>query len=191
MEQKEDLRVKKTFNALFSAFQELITEKTFDKITVRELCSRAETRTATFYTHFSDKYDFFAFMVQRIRQQYLDQSKLIAEKMEPEDYISYIIRFTLDFLDQNETLICAVDSSSLLTPTMHLLSKDMNAQIEQHLRMIESRGNTLSADPEILTQLLVGAVSQISRWWFTHRAEISKEELSRQLSDILTKMIFK
>ena len=58
MEKKSDLRVRKTYEALMRAFEDLLTGKTFDDITVNELCERAMIRRPTFYSHFEDKYDF-------------------------------------------------------------------------------------------------------------------------------------
>ena len=78
MPEKQDLRVQKTYAALFQAFQELLTEKDFESITVTELCDRAMIRTATFYKHFADKYAFFAFLINeglnRYREMLTDRS---------------------------------------------------------------------------------------------------------------------
>lgn len=190
-EQKEDLRVQKTLDALIKAFQELIVEKPFEKITVRELCSRAKTRTATFYSHFSDKYDFFAFLMRRIRQQSLDKGMHIAAEMEPEDYISHVVRSTFDFLIQNESFLCAINANSILAPTIHLISHEIELQTQQHFKIIEARGKALITDPELLSELFIGAVFQASRWWFANRKELSREELTEKLLDILPKMLFR
>ena len=64
MEQKMDLRIRKTYKALKDTFLELLSEKKFEDITVNELCERAMVRRATFYKHFADKYDFFAFFIR-------------------------------------------------------------------------------------------------------------------------------
>lgn len=190
MEQKEDLRIQKTYDALSGAFQELITEKTFDKITVRELCSRARIRTATFYTHFSDKYDFADCMLRRINQQYFNDSILAASVTEPEQYISYIVRSILDFLEEKEDFLLAVEANSLLVPTIDLITKEMGVLVRETFQLLAEKGTTLSTDPELLSELFIGAVSQICRWWFDHKKEISKEELMEKLSVFLPKMLF-
>ena len=64
MGKKLDLRAKKIYDALIKAFEELLEEKSFEEITINELCDRAQTRRATFYKHFSDKYEFFQFMLK-------------------------------------------------------------------------------------------------------------------------------
>lgn len=116
MERKEDLRIQKTYDALMAAYQELLTEKTFEELTVRELCGRAKIRTATFYSHFPDKYDCFASLARRIRQDFLLRSELTASRMEPENYISSVIRDGLDFLEKNEAFICAAETNPILAP---------------------------------------------------------------------------
>ncbi|MCR5636356.1 MAG: TetR/AcrR family transcriptional regulator [Clostridiales bacterium] len=54
---KEDLRVIKTIEGIKSAFEALICEKDYDKITVKELCERARINKKTFY-HYYETLDF-------------------------------------------------------------------------------------------------------------------------------------
>lgn len=51
-----DLRVTKTQRAIRAAFLELREKKTLEKITVKELCQRAEIHKSTFYDHYADVY---------------------------------------------------------------------------------------------------------------------------------------
>jgi len=48
----EDLRVVKTIEGIKQAFEALIIEKDYEKITVRELCDRARINKKTFYTYY-------------------------------------------------------------------------------------------------------------------------------------------
>ena len=61
MEEKTDLRIRKTYKALCDAFVTILEKKRFDDLTVNELCDEATIRRATFYKHFADKHDFFPF----------------------------------------------------------------------------------------------------------------------------------
>ena len=52
-----DLREKKTRRSVTNAFLSLRSKKPLEKITVKELCERAEISKATFYLHYRDIYD--------------------------------------------------------------------------------------------------------------------------------------
>lgn len=50
-----DRRQRKTREAIFRAFSELLSEKTFHQITIGEIIARADVGRATFYAHFETK----------------------------------------------------------------------------------------------------------------------------------------
>ncbi len=51
-----DLRVKKTEAAIKNAFLELRSKKALEKITIKELCEKAQIHKSTFYDHYADIY---------------------------------------------------------------------------------------------------------------------------------------
>ncbi len=55
-EKKIDPRVKRTRELLQRALMELMAEKGFEDITVRDIAQRATVNRVTFYAHFQDKY---------------------------------------------------------------------------------------------------------------------------------------
>jgi len=52
-----DLRVRRTRKLLQKAMLELVTEKGFTEVTVRDITNRAMVNRTTFYRHYLDKYD--------------------------------------------------------------------------------------------------------------------------------------
>ena len=50
-----DLRIVKTDKAIEEAFFALMDQMSYDKLTVKDICSAAMVGTATFYSHYSDK----------------------------------------------------------------------------------------------------------------------------------------
>ena len=71
MEEKTDLRIRKTYKALCDAFVTILEKKRFDDLTVNELCDEATIRRATFYKHFADKHDFFSFFIRQKQDQFI------------------------------------------------------------------------------------------------------------------------
>ena len=64
----KDLRVIKTKRAIMQAFNELLKEKSLDKITVTELAQRAEINKGTFYLHYTDLYALYQEALENLDQ---------------------------------------------------------------------------------------------------------------------------
>lgn len=60
---KVDPRIRRTRQMLFKAFQDLLTEKTFDQISVQDITERSTLNRATFYDHFTDKFALLEAMI--------------------------------------------------------------------------------------------------------------------------------
>lgn len=62
--QNEDLRSIKTEKALNDAMFSLLGRRSFRKITVRDICKESLISRATFYAHFTDKYNFLSWWMK-------------------------------------------------------------------------------------------------------------------------------
>ncbi|NFW02796.1 TetR/AcrR family transcriptional regulator, partial [Staphylococcus aureus] len=59
---KEDRRIRKTKSSIKQAFTKLLQEKDLEKITIRDITTRADINRGTFYLHYEDKYMLLADM---------------------------------------------------------------------------------------------------------------------------------
>lgn len=175
---KIDLRTRKVYDALIEAFTGLLAEKSFDEITVRELCDRARTRTATFYNHFSDKYEFFAFMIAEKRSDFFANAENIRDDTF-EDYCVSILNNSFDFIEVHKEMVQHILSDSLLSVMMNTVSEKLMLEFEKRLQQ-ETLGNDL--DAKIMAQLLIGAMSQLTKWWLEPSTIASREEIVEQFS---------
>lgn len=63
----EDRRVRRTRSALRNALVELVVERGYDRITVRDVLDRADIGRSTFYAHYRDKDALFASCFEDLR----------------------------------------------------------------------------------------------------------------------------
>lgn len=66
---KNDPRTRYTEMIIKKAFLELLQQKPMNKITVREICDRAEINRSTFYKHYLDCYD----LLDKLKEEALSQ----------------------------------------------------------------------------------------------------------------------
>jgi AcrR family transcriptional regulator len=184
VEKKTDLRIIKTHKALTDAFWQMLSERRFEAITVNELCDRATVRRATFYKHFADKYDFFAFVIRAKQAQFDAQIRPHSDPARPQSFYMGIIQYTLDFLDSNKKLVQTVLESNMLPTVVDILSKQITSDIAQKLKDDANRGVRLPASPQVMAQVFTGALLYTTAWWVTQKS-VSKTELMHELTSLL------
>ena len=186
-DEKIDLRIQKTYDSLIVAFQELLQEKSFEEITVKELCSRARTRTATFYTHFDDKYDFFFFMVKELRKSFANSVDGICKKGDAADYYIQLLRCGMNYLEQNEKIANSIRSSTMLVGMLHLMQDDMTEELRKHLQQDAKSFGDLN-HPDLMVQFLIGGMNQVTEWWFLQKKKFDKETILSDTKVLVSNM---
>ena len=74
--EKEDPRITRTRQLILDAFMDGLHEKSFQKLTVRNITENAGINRGTFYSHFPDKYALLDFTIQQAFIQELDKRVL-------------------------------------------------------------------------------------------------------------------
>ena len=64
----ENQRVRLSKRLLKDAFIELLSHKPLSKVTIKEICEKAQVNRTTFYKHYTDEYS----LLMEIEQEYLD-----------------------------------------------------------------------------------------------------------------------
>lgn len=102
----DDRRVRKTKKALATALAELMLDKKLERITVRELCDKADVHRATFYSHYSDVFDLY----EKIESHIISDIEVLMHSEECCDY-SDIIRNLTEFVYSNPKIFILVINS--------------------------------------------------------------------------------
>jgi len=75
-DEKEDPRVTRTRGLLEDAFMEVMAEKGFQSVSVKDITDRAGVNRATFYAHFGDKYELLDYSIRLQFTQELEKRTL-------------------------------------------------------------------------------------------------------------------
>ena len=134
MEKKTDLRIQKTYLALQNAFEALLEEKRFEELTVNELCDKAMIRRTTFYKHFADKYEFFAFYIREMVSTFRDQLPPDVMDGEAAEYFLQMGRELLRFWHMHEKMVQNIENSSMFPLLLSILLDQITEDISMVLR---------------------------------------------------------
>ena len=188
---KEDARVKKTKEKLFYAFRTLLSEKPFEEITIQEICLRAEVRRATFYKHFTDKYDFLAAMTASIIQRFdarMSRSRLKSYPVEYHiEYEKKLVRFLVD----NEDVVDLVFKSNMMPTLLSIIVNEHYKVLIERLNHSMENGERLVSHVNAVATMLAGGIGQIIIKWFAEGKPISEEQLTSEIECLVRAMFIR
>ena len=189
MQNKEDLRVQKTKAALNDAFTNLLAEKSFEDISVNEICIRAEIRRATFYKHFDDKNHYLREYIGYLRQRYerntnqTDKTGVTAKY-----YVDYAKR-VVNFICENDKIVKHALNSNIRDVIIGIITEKNYHDTCEKLRSSVSMGMKLPASVETVSAMLTGGVATAICLWLYDEKDKSIDELERELEILVTNVL--
>ena len=188
MNTKEDARVKRTKTKLISTFRELLIRKSFEDITVNEICDTSGIRRATFYKHFADKYAFLKYFVGSLRD---DFDRTLPKRKKPDASSDYYIEYLhalVKFLDKNEPMVKNALESEVLPSLINIITEKNYEDTCERLKQSVSEGMQLPASIEITASMMTGAVSTTLLHWFNNGKRIPIDTLISEISAVISSM---
>lgn len=174
-----DRRQRKTRNAIFQAFIEILSEKNVAKITVEEIIQRADVGRATFYAHFPTK----DFLVKELCEELFchifdqyDESRKHHQHIFRCDEPDSIFLHLLLHLSQNDNHIL-----DLLTGRNNELFSDyfkrgLTELITSHLPMF-LQGKSPGLPDNFWINHVVSTFIETVHWWVHHQMKETPEEI--------------
>ncbi len=98
----EDKRIVKTRALLRSTLQDLVAERSFETVTVKQICEKAAVSRVTFYSHFPDKYallnNLYSDFLSKVLQRCIDKTRLSGAK---DDVRAYSVNLYVSYAEES------------------------------------------------------------------------------------------
>lgn len=169
-----DLRVQKTYKALIENFEELLKEKEFENISVKELCDAAMIRRPTFYTHFIDKYDFLTFFIKYKMNiifdyaiQHLDDEK--------DNFFILVFQQLLNESDNVLYLIFSLQLNANIIIELKSIQEYGQKMLKNHVKSANGISST-AMEADYKSQIIMGITIQSVYWYKKNQDKIKQED---------------
>ncbi|MFY0760897.1 TetR/AcrR family transcriptional regulator [Metabacillus dongyingensis] len=175
---KVDRRIAKSQEAIKNAIVELMSEKSFDEITIQDISDRANVSRGTIYLHYVDKFD----LLDKLIEEHINELRKMCESAAD-----------LDFRDANLPWFEYLESHSLFFSTM-LASKGAHSFRSQFVAfLIEefkdevdiTKGKNYGLNEEIILQFIVTSYVGIVEWWFKNDIPHPPHVMAEQVGILL------
>ena len=178
-----DPRVKRTRHLLKQAFTELMTEKSFEAITIQDIADRATVNRVTFYAHFQDKYALLEHTIRTMIKERL-QSQVPEGATFSRDSLAGLILTVCEFLAEMDKH-CPPPHGQM-TP---LMEKEIKAELHEILQewLAERslnrsrRGPTPEQAAMVASWAIYGAAAQ----WLQEARQEPAEAFVRQVLPLI------
>lgn len=186
--EKEDMRVVRTRRMLSKALMDLLQTTSFDKLSVNDICEKAEVHRATFYNHFSDKNDLLNFALDIFQEELFEKCIENKEFSSQKEMYMALVECVYDFMStRREKLRLILNNSSdklgtLVSTTLgrsirYLLGKGKNKQ-----------GYVVPID--IVVDFFTGGIAMIGLNWLESENPHSKQEMLKAFDVLLSENVF-
>lgn len=164
------------------AYVELIKEKDFDKISVKDIVIKADVNRGTFYAHYSSVTDVAEQIGNEIASallEFLDDFKDTRLIENPLPFLTNIARFLEKDLEYYRLLMNSQRSAAFLNKLKTLfIDKILND--EKKMAAIRNKNQFL-----ICVNLYASGFAGLYQDWFNHKIKMSLDDLTLNFSEII------
>lgn len=175
---KLDRRIYKTQESLKKAVIELMTERNFDDITIRDIADRANVNRGTIYLHYQDKYDLLDKLIEAHINE-LDEMGEWACKLDwgtaLEPFFEYFEKNYLFF----STMLASKGAPTFRTRLLEFFMKGFKSEIDNE----SGRNTDLSED--IILQYAGTAYVGVIEWWIRNDMPYPPRVIAKQVGALL------
>ncbi len=175
MSPREDLRTVKTKKALHTSLLVLMERKSFDDITVSELCTEALVSRAAFYAHFADKHALLDYALRCKQEELAEQ----ASDASPDELFRNALALMKDDTIFYRNLLLNKFDWRIVEMVQNLFA-DL---IEQRVSGV---GET---QPSPAALYCAGGLTSLTFWWIRNDFPVPVEEMAAMQADLLKRTL--
>ncbi len=174
---KVDRRVLKSQQAIKTALVDLMAEKPFDAITVRDIADRANVNRGTIYLHYQDKFD----LLDKVIEEHMTKLRELCQWASDLTFAegNYV---WFDYFANHYVFF-----STMLTTksAAYFRSRFLELVIEEYRVDVDVIEKNSGLNDDVVLQFFGSAVVGSVEWWFKNGMPIPPRVIARQTGVLL------
>ena len=181
---KEDRRIRRTKKLLKQALAQLMDEKDFKDITVKDITERADLNRGTFYLHYTDTYDILNKIEDEILKNIQNMIYQNIEKTNASDSVIPALKPIAEYIMENADICrCLINNKA----SVDFIEKFQNLIYDNCSDIIKRRHNVKDSKQNefYLSFITLGVIGMVKKWLET-KPMVSAEEIVVFVDQIMT-----
>lgn len=177
-----DRRVLKSQKAIKNAVIELMSEKSFNQITIQDISDRADVSRRTIYLHYQDKFD----LLDKLIDSYINELKEICEWACELPWRDADLVF-LEYFERNylffSTILASKGASSFRSRFLDFLIEAYRDEVD----MTEEKNKGLTED--VMLRFMATSFVGVLEWWITNEMPYPPNVMANQVGILLERIV--
>ncbi|MCT9852302.1 TetR/AcrR family transcriptional regulator [Priestia megaterium] len=175
---KVDRRIARTQEAIKKAFLELMSEKSFDSITIQNIADRANINRATVYLHYLDKFD----LLDKIMEEHIENMSDFCESEADLNWIDSTIH-CMEYLESNYLFFSTMLASE---GARYFRNRFLQHNIEEFKKDVDiTKGKNLGQNEDVIVEFVANAYVGVVEWWLKNEMPYSPKEMAEKVGNLL------
>ena len=178
---KNDLRVKKTKNALYNTLMELMKTKSFEEIKVSDICNEALINRSTFYAHYNDKYELLKDAIDNLKNSLIEELNKNVKTSNTKEYYLEMISILLNHIEEKRNIYQQIMLNNRNSIMVDILYDVLDHDITSKIKKTKSE----KIPGEIIAKFYIGAVFNVGLIFLKNEKKYSKQEILEYLNRLI------
>jgi len=176
---KQDRRSQRTRQLVSSAMMELLSEKRYEAITVQDILDRAGIGRTTFYSHYFDKEDVHASMMEQMLES---MSRQLSERHTGQGIVPSLELF--QHIRQDHKHFQAIAGGPTAEKLWETMQTVLGRIVEQSLMVAREDKKPPSIPLTVVSSYLAGAFLNLLKWWLKSGMPYTPEEMDEMFRQL-------
>lgn len=187
-QEKEDLRIKRTRKLLCISLMDLMQTKSFEKLSVNDICEKAMVHRATFYNHFNDKNDLLNYALDDLQEELFEKSIEKETYSSQKEMFMALVECVIDFMTENRQKLKLIFNNS-----SEKMSSLVSTTIKRSIRYLISKNKYKQEyllPIDIIVNFFTGGITMIGIDWLESSNPYTKIEMMKFFDILLNEDMF-
>lgn len=179
---KVDRRVERTRNAIIAAFKDMIIEKEFKQITIKELAERANINRKTFYLHYES-------MEEILFDLSIEISDLLFETLNHKGYFdpdNFDINILISTIEETINTNYELTKKLVSASSYRFFSRNIKDIVkDSFIRKIKSKVKVSEYKMNLIGDYIGSGLAKVLKDWFENPGDMSASDIAVFLSTLI------
>jgi len=171
---KTDRRVVRTKRMLREALLDLVTEKGFNAISIRDITERADVAYATFFRHYESKEALLAEQIEMLIKEFEEMAHISA----PDSPVEAEGILLFKHIGSKKVLYRKLLSNHNCQPVVNRLKEVISSHTRPYLEPFYDQGKQPLIPLEIAINHIAASTLELVIWWIGHNPLLPPEQMA-------------